>query len=117
MLSTSVTLLQRVRRPDDQAAWERFVALYAPLLFRWAQRAGLAEADAADLVQEVLLALLHELPRFEYDPAHSFRAWLKTVTINKCRERQRRRVLAAGAGGPEEPLAAQPAESDLEAFW
>jgi RNA polymerase sigma-70 factor (ECF subfamily) len=117
VLSTSVTLLQRVRRPDDQAAWERFVALYAPLLFRWAQRAGLADADAADLVQDVLIALVQELPRLEYDAARSFRAWLKTVTINKCRERQRRRVLAAGQGGPEEPLAALPAESDLESFW
>jgi len=55
MLSTSLTLLHRVRRCDDQAAWERFVALYTPLLFRWAQRAGLSDDDAADLVQYVLI--------------------------------------------------------------
>jgi RNA polymerase sigma-70 factor, ECF subfamily len=115
--STSVTLLARVRRRDDQAAWQRFVALYAPLLFRWSQRAGLTDADAADLVQDVLLTLLVELPQFEYEPRRSFRSWLKTVTINKCRERQRKRVLAAGAGGEAEPLAAVAAPDDLEEFW
>src|SRR6185369_6361079 len=89
MLSTSVTLLERVRKRDDQAAWERFVALYTPLLYRWAQRAGLADQDAADLVQDVLVLLMQELPNFEYDAARrNFRGWLKTVTINKCRERQ-----------------------------
>ena len=90
MHSTSVTLLARVRRRDDQAAWQRFVELYAPLLFRWAQRAGMPDADAADLVQDVLTALLDELPNFEYDAHRSFRGCLKAVTINKCRERQRR---------------------------
>src|SRR5436190_12874328 len=109
MLSTSVTLLERVRRRDDQAAWERFVALYAPLLFRWARRTGLAEADAADLVQEVLVVLVRELPDFTYDAGQNFRGWLKTVTINKCRERQRRHNLAQGAGGGEDPLAGVPA--------
>src|SRR5207302_9807265 len=67
MLSTSVTLLERVRQRDDQAAWERFVALYTPLLYRWAQRAGLADQDAADLVQDVFVLLMKELPSFEYD--------------------------------------------------
>jgi len=115
--STSVTLLQRVRQRDDQAAWERFVALYAPLLFRWALRAGLAEQDAADLVQDVLVLLMQELPEFEYDAGRNFRGWLKTVTINKCRERQRRRVPAAGVGGDSDPLAELPGASDLEEFW
>jgi RNA polymerase sigma-70 factor (ECF subfamily) len=117
MLSTSVTLLQRVRQRDDQAAWERFVALYAPLLFRWAQRAGMAEQDAADLVQDVLILLMQELPKFELDAARNFRGWLKTVTINKCRERQRRRAPAAGVGGESDPLAELPGDSDLEEFW
>src|SRR5215510_6591385 len=117
MHSTSVTLLARVRRRDDQAAWQRFVELYAPLLFRWAQRAGLAEPDAADLVQDVLAALLDELPAFEYDARRSFRGWLKTVTINKCRERQRKRQPAAGIGGGADPLVNVPAEDGWEEFW
>jgi hypothetical protein len=31
--STPVSLLERLRRPDDHAAWSRFVRLYTPLLF------------------------------------------------------------------------------------
>lgn len=118
MTSTSVTLLKRVRQRDDQAAWERFVALYTPLLYRWAQRAGLPEQDAADLVQDVLLVLMKELPNFEYDGARgNFRGWLKTITINKCRERQRRHVLAAGAGGEEDRVQSVPGADELDEFW
>lgn len=118
MLTTSVTLLQRVKRCDDQSAWERFVALYTPLLFRWAQRAGLADQDAADLVQDVFIVLMKELPQFEYDSARqNFRGWLKTVTINKCREKQRRRVVAVGAGGENDPQLALFEDAQLDQFW
>jgi RNA polymerase sigma-70 factor, ECF subfamily len=118
MLSTSVTLLERVRMRDDQAAWERFVTLYTPLLYRWAQRAGLADQDAADLVQDVLMLLMKELPTFEYDNVRrNFRGWLKTITVHKCRERQRQRVLAAGIGGAKDPMQAVPGGDDLEEFW
>lgn len=115
MLTTSVTLLQRVRSQGDQAAWERFVTLYTPLLYRWAQRAGMADHDAVDLVQDVFLVLMHELPHFEYDTARgSFRGWLKTVTFHKCRERQRRRrpdLL------PDIVADELPDIDDLEEFW
>ena len=55
MDSTSVTLLHRLRQPANQAAWQQFVQLYTPLLFYWARKSGLADADAADLVQELLV--------------------------------------------------------------
>lgn len=42
MTTTSITLLQRVRKREDREAWERFVTLYTPLLMRWAERAGFA---------------------------------------------------------------------------
>lgn len=94
--TTSFTLLERVRRVDDQAAWTRFVDLYAPLIFEWGRRTGLAEADAADLSQDVLIQLLNELPKFDYSPARGrFRNWLRTVTVNKCRERRRQKQVIA----------------------
>ncbi len=118
MTSTSFTLLQRVRHRDDQAAWERFVLLYTPLLFRWAQRAGLAEQDAIDMVQDVFANLLVELPRFEFDPARGpFRAWLKTVTVNQCRKQQRKRQLAAGRGGDDDPLQVLIGGDAWEEIW
>jgi RNA polymerase sigma-70 factor (ECF subfamily) len=90
MAKTSSTLLERVKSPSDQAAWERFVELYAPLVYQWARRAGLDEAPARDLVQDVLLTLVEKLPQFSYDRDKSFRSWLKTVTLNKWREGLRR---------------------------
>lgn len=89
--ATPASLLLRLRQPDGPRAWEEFVHLYTPLLYRWARRAGLAEADAADLVQDVFALLLVKLPEFRYDRHGSFRAWLRTVALNKWRENLRRR--------------------------
>ena len=62
MLTTSVSLLHRLREGTDPHDWERFVRLYAPLLLRWARQFGAQDADAADLVQDVLALLFHKLP-------------------------------------------------------
>ncbi|MGE0608175.1 MAG: RNA polymerase sigma factor [Pirellulales bacterium] len=91
MDSTSPTLLRRVRDKADNDAWERFVQLYTPLLVLWSRRAGLSESDTSDLVQEVLTLLLRKLPDFQYDGQGTFRGWLRTVTLNKWRELQRKR--------------------------
>jgi RNA polymerase sigma-70 factor (ECF subfamily) len=90
MHTTSLTLLARLRQhAHDQTAWERFVRLYSPLLYRWAQGAGLSAFDAADLVQDVLVTLVQKLPEFDY-AGGGFRNWLRTVTLNRWRDRCRR---------------------------
>lgn len=89
MHTTSITLLERLRTPENQEAWCRFVDLYTPLLFHWARRCGLQKEDAADLVQDVFTALLQKLPAFNYDSQKSFRGWLHTVTVNLWRDRRR----------------------------
>jgi RNA polymerase sigma-70 factor (ECF subfamily) len=88
--TTSISLLERLRQPSDQDAWRRFVHLYSPLLYYWARGVHLPAADAADLVQEVLLVVVEKMPEFVYDPHRSFRGWLRTVTLNKWRERCRK---------------------------
>lgn len=105
MNTTSVSLLQRLRFADDAAAWERFVRIYSPLLFSWVRRSGLAENDATDLVQDVFATLVVRLPEFRYDATGSFRAWLKTVTVNRCRDFLRRR------GRPQEQTVSLDAEA------
>ena len=97
--STHPSLLERLRQPDADGAWDRFVGLYTPLLFHWARGVGLRGPDAADLVQDVLVLLVRKMPAFQYDPRKSFRAWLRTVTLNKWRERLRRDSAAADAHG------------------
>ncbi len=46
MTTTSITLLEQLRRPNQHKAWTRFVYLYAPLLLNWAARNGFQPADA-----------------------------------------------------------------------
>ena len=109
-MDTPGSLLERLRQPAAAEAWARFVELYTPLVYCWARRAGLQEADAADLVQEVLVVLFQKLPEFTYDPNRSFRSWLRTVTLNKWRERRRRQLPVAGPApldvAADDPLSA-----------
>jgi RNA polymerase sigma-70 factor (ECF subfamily) len=105
-VETPVTLLERLRRGNDTEAWGRFVELYTPLLYYWLRRTGLQQADTADLVQEVLILLFKKLPEFHYDRRQSFRAWLRTVTLNRWRESRRRAgpvaLEAAEVAAPDE---------------
>ncbi len=93
MHTTSGSLLERLRNPNEQEAWNRFADLYTPLLYYWLRRLGLPENDAADLIQEVFLTLVVKLPTFHYQQDGTFRGWLRTLTINKYREAQRRKKL------------------------
>jgi RNA polymerase sigma-70 factor (ECF subfamily) len=78
---TRVTLLGRLRtNPADAAAWGEFVEHYGPKIYAWCRRWHAQEADAEDVTQTVLLKLADKLRDFAYDPARSFRAWLKTLT-------------------------------------
>ena len=92
MNSTSASLLQRLQQPSEQAAWQRFVDLYAPLIFHWARYHDLTSTDAADLTQDVLTALVEKLPEFQYDPGLRFRGWLRTLTRNRAHDFHRRRA-------------------------
>jgi len=114
MDSTSSSLLKRLRQPHAEEAWGRFVRLYTPLLFHWARNAGLRRQDAADLVQDVLTLLVRKMPQFHYDRRKSFRAWLRTVALNKWREQRRRRPPAAADG--DETLGEVAAPDEMGAF-
>jgi RNA polymerase sigma-70 factor (ECF subfamily) len=105
MHTTPVSLLEQLRQPAAERAWEHFARLYTPLLLYWARQLGLQESDAADLVQDVFTVLVQKLPEFHYDRHKSFRAWLRTITLNKWRDHRRRPTplpLNAGAE-PAEP--------------
>src|SRR6516165_1927846 len=90
--STRASLLVRLRDPRDGEAWRQFVDLYAPLVYGYARKQGLQDADAADLSQEVLRAVAGAVGRLEYDPARgAFRNWLFTVVRRKLSDWRRAR--------------------------
>jgi RNA polymerase sigma-70 factor, ECF subfamily len=90
MVTTSATLLGRLRRLNQAADWQRFVQLYTPLVFVWAKRQCFQDADAQDLVQEVLVKLIRALPSYEAREGQSFRGWLFRVAVTQCRDFRRR---------------------------
>src|SRR6476659_9471362 len=81
---TRPSLLVRLRDARDEGAWRQFVDLYGPLVYGYARKQGLQDADAADLAQEALIAVAGAVGRLEYDPARgAFRNWLFTVVRRK----------------------------------
>jgi RNA polymerase sigma factor (sigma-70 family) len=103
MSSPSVTrasLLLRIRDPSDRLAWNEFVQLYAPLIHAYGMHRGLQDADAADLVQDVLRRVARVAGKFEYDRRlGTFRGWLLTVTRNELRKAAARRARQASGSG------------------
>lgn len=110
MTETPHTLLVRLCHQPGGRDWERFVALFTPLLLRWVRRLNVPERDAEDLLQELFLLLCKQLPTFTYDPTKSFHAWLWTVTHRLVRDWFRGR-----GPKPVEALADVPAPDDVAA--
>jgi RNA polymerase sigma factor (sigma-70 family) len=115
--STRSSLLLRIRdNPDDPTAWSEFVDRFGPLIHQWCRNWKLQEADAQDVTQSVLLTMARTLPDFVYDPARSFRGWLRTITQRTWSDfvdGQRRAVRGAADSGVNLMLYTVEARDDL----
>lgn len=119
---TRPSLLIRLRDAQDRQAWSEFVGIYAPLVYAFAQRHRLQDADAADLTQDVLRAVAGAIKRLDYDPRKgSFRGWLFTIVRNKLRtflSRRGRPGQGSGDSDQQRRLADLPArEPEDSALW
>jgi len=119
--TTRSSLLLRVRDAQDEEAWRQFVDIYAPLVYGFARRQGLQDADAADVTQDVLLAVNGAIGRFDYDSERgSFRTWLYTVArskLNTFLARRQRQCQGTGDTSAHELLKEQPAPEDADRRW
>lgn len=117
--STSRSLLALLKA-DDADAWQRLVTLYAPLVYHWCRKFGLAERDMADVLQDVFQSVAANIAGFRRDrPGDTFRGWLLTITRNKVYDQARRQAREpAGIGGTEayHRLAQHPAEESAREF-
>ena len=119
---TRPSLLVRVQNTQDQWAWSEFVELYSPLVYGFARKQGLQDADAVDLTQEVLRVVSRSIGRFDYDPKQgSFRGWLFTIVRNELNDWfAKQRSVVVGTGGSSEICRLQEIPSthdELSALW
>jgi len=89
--ATSASLLDRLQADPRSEAWNRLVAIYAPLIRQWLQRQGINLVDGDDLIQEILIVVVRRLPEFRHNQrVGAFRAWLRAITSNCVREHLRK---------------------------
>jgi RNA polymerase sigma-70 factor (ECF subfamily) len=126
-LGTQRSLLERLSAAAAEGDWELFYAKYAAVILSFAQKQGLDEHGARDVLQETMLVVMRKLPQFSYDPAKGrFRNWLLSIVANKVREARRRahseRFVSLDADaesgeGAREPAVAAVAAEELESSW
>jgi RNA polymerase sigma factor (sigma-70 family) len=120
MFTTSLSLLERLRDPRDEEAWQQLVALYSPLLRSWLRPHCRQQADADDLTQDILTVLAQKVKEFSHNRRMgAFRTWLKAIAGHKLgdylRAAQRR-----GAASEEQARLLEQLEdpsSDLSRLW
>ena len=123
IIPTRQSLLSRLKDLEDEASWSDFFSTYRRLIHSVAIKAGLAESEAQDVVQETLISVAGRIQGFQYDPAAgSFKNWLLLITRRRIadhlRERYRRGAVAPDTP-PGLPGAAtdDPVAPELEALW
>lgn len=122
MTDTSLSLIDRICRGNDTAAWHRFAEVYTPLLRIWIARYEVQAADADDVIQEVLVTVANELPDFKHNQRRgAFRAWLRTILVHRLQrhfDKKRRHPVALGDSKVLQRLEElQDPTSELSSTW
>lgn len=119
--TTRLSLLVRLRDAHDRLAWEQFVGLYAPLVYGFARKKGLQDADAADIAQDVLTSVAQQMRQWKFDPQRgTFRGWLFTIARNRLKNwlaSPARRINGSGEEGHQSMLQEQPDLVTDETDW
>ena len=95
--------------------------LYGPVVYGFARKRGLQDADAADLMQEVMRSVSSSIGHLEYDRNRgSFGGWLFTITRNKVfnfLSARRIRPQGSGDSATNQMLNSHPDASDASDEW
>lgn len=118
---TRASLLLQIRDGTNHGAWQEFMRLYGPMVYGFARKRGLQDADAADLMQDVMRSVSTSIGRLDYDRNQgAFRGWLFTITRNKVfnfLSARRIRPQASGDSTTNRMLDNQPDGDDGADVW
>jgi len=99
-LPTRQSLLSRLKNWDDQDSWREFFEAYWRLIYDFAVKAGLKDAEAQDVVQETILSVAKQMPGFRYDSKRGqFKGWLRQIARRRIIEHLRRSYRDASKKG------------------
>jgi len=79
---TRITLIERVKNPDDETSWEDFISIYKGYIYTIIRNMNISEYDAEDITQQVTLKLWKKLPEMDLTKITRFRSWLSVTTKN-----------------------------------
>ncbi|TAJ72016.1 MAG: RNA polymerase sigma factor [Phenylobacterium sp.] len=109
-------MLARQAAAGDERAYATLVGRHKDRLYGLLRRYLGDPDEAREAAHEAFIAAWAALPR--YDPARPFAAWLRTIAINKARDRARRRAfrrLIFGDRPPDDADAEGPADPSPDA--
>jgi len=80
-IPTRYSLLSRLKDWGDQESWKDFFETYWRLIYNFAVKSGLTDAEAQDVVQETVLCVAKDIEKFKRDrDLGSFKSWLRNMT-------------------------------------
>jgi RNA polymerase sigma-70 factor (ECF subfamily) len=92
MLQTRQSLISRLKDQGDNESWQDFFNTYWKLIYSFACRSGLQDAEAQEVVQETVIAVSKQMPGFKYDKSKgSFKGWLLRLTSWRIADQHRKR--------------------------
>ncbi|RUL81811.1 RNA polymerase sigma factor [Tautonia sociabilis] len=118
MNDTPLSLLDRLRSDPDERSWRQLAELYSPLVLRRLRQQGIAEADAEDLLQEILLVIIREVPHFDHTGRPgAFRGWMRAIITHRLLAYWRSQRQGASRFLPDVLEQLEDPESDLSRRW